>query len=140
MADGVHCGLAAPGLSQRPRLKPTVYKSDDQVILVDEFLNFLEVKIKSMTQDEIIFLASNTFDSEWIESSKKVLFKLCPDTKQRCMIYKGNQKDTNNIKYCLEVLNECGDNIPRFVSHYLDELPPVSFNNLLDNQNGATAQ
>ncbi len=28
------------------------------------------------------------------------------------------------------MLNECGENIPRFVSHFLDELPPVTFNNV----------
>ncbi|XP_034076792.1 uncharacterized protein LOC117549214 [Gymnodraco acuticeps] len=83
-----------------------------------------------MTQDELVLVASNTFDSEWIETSKKTLFELCPETKQRCVAFKGNQKDANNIKSCLKVLNECGENIPRFVSHYLDELPPVTFNNL----------
>ncbi|KAF3843905.1 hypothetical protein F7725_015953 [Dissostichus mawsoni] len=83
-----------------------------------------------MTQDELVLVASNTLDSEWIETSKKTLFELCPETKQRCVAFKGNQKDANNIKSCLKVLNECGENIPRFVSHYLDELPPVTFNNL----------
>lgn len=83
-----------------------------------------------MSQDELVLVALNTFDSEWIETSKKVLFELCPNTKQRCVAFKGNQKDANNIKSCLKVLNECGENIPRFVSHYLDELPPVTFNNM----------
>ncbi|KAI9544828.1 hypothetical protein NQZ68_042202 [Dissostichus eleginoides] len=72
-----------------------------------------------MTQDERVLVASNTFDSEWIETSKKTLFELCPETKQQCVTFKGNQK-----------LNECGENIPCFVSHHLDELPPVTFNNL----------
>lgn len=121
----------APGFKHRPREKPVIYNTiDGQVIVEDEFLNFLAVKIKTMTQDELVLVASNTFNSEWIESSKKVLFELCPDTKQRCVGFKGNQKDANNIKSCLKVLNECGDKIPRFVSHYLDELPPVTFNNL----------
>ena len=61
-----------------------------------------------MSQDELVLLAVNNFDSEWIESSRKVLFQLCPDTKQRYVAFKGNQKDTNNIKSCLKVLNECG--------------------------------
>ncbi|XP_056102467.1 uncharacterized protein LOC130081791 [Rhinichthys klamathensis goyatoka] len=43
---------------------------------------------------------------------------------------KGAQKDANNIKSCLKVLNECGDNIPKFVSYYLDELPPVTFSSV----------
>ncbi|KAL7394652.1 hypothetical protein ABVT39_001296 [Epinephelus coioides] len=131
MVDGVSRGSAASGFNHQPRLKPTIYKTvDDQVIVEDEFLNFLVVKIKMMTQDELVPLASNTFDCEWIESSKKVLFELCPDTKQRCVTFKGNQRDVNNTKCCLKVLNECGDNIPWFVSHHLDELLPVMFNNL----------
>ena len=131
MADGVSRGAVAPGFNHRPRLKPTIYKTDDgQVIVEDEFLNFLAVKIKTMTQDDLVLVASNTFHSEWIETSKKALFELCPETKQRCVAFKGNQKDANNIKSCLKVLNECGEDIPRFVSHYLDELPPVTFSNL----------
>ena len=74
-------------------------------------------------------LAANNFDLDWIEASKKMLFELCPTT-QRNISHKGAQKDANNIKSCLKVLNECGDNVPRFVSHYLDELPPVTFTNM----------
>ena len=59
-----------------------------------------------------------------------MLFELCPNTKQCNVTFKGNHKDVNNIKSCLKVLNECGENVPRFVSHYLDELPPVTFNNM----------
>lgn len=46
------------------------------------------------------------------------------------MAHKGPQKDVNNVKSCLKLLNEAGENIPRFVSHYLDDLPPVTFNSL----------
>lgn len=34
------------------------------------------------------------------------------------------------MKLCLKVLNECGGNIPKFVSHILDDLPPISFNSI----------
>ena len=114
----------------RSRLQPDIYKTvDGKVIVEDELLNFLAVKIKTLSQDEIVLLAANKFDTEWIESSKKVLFELC-STSQRNVAHKGQQKDANNIKSCLKVLNECGENIPRFVSHYLDELPPVSFSSM----------
>ncbi len=75
MVDRVGRGSAASGLSRpriKPRLKPTIYETvDGKIIVEDEFLNFLSVKIKTMSQDQIILVASNTFDSEWIESSKK---------------------------------------------------------------------
>ena len=114
----------------RSRLQPDIYTTvDGKIIVEDELLNFLAAKIHTMCQDDIVLLAINNFDSERIEASKKVLFDLCP-TKQRHITHKGQQKDSSNIKSCLKVLNECGDNIPRFVSHFLDDLPPVSFSNL----------
>lgn len=51
---------------------------DGMVIVKDELLSFLVVKIKTPSQNEIVLLATNTFDSEAIETSKKVLFELCP--------------------------------------------------------------
>ena len=120
---------AAPTFS-RSRIKPVVYNTTDgKIIVEDELLNFLAVKIKTLSQDEIVVLATNNFGSESIEASKKVLFEFCPSS-QRNVTHKGQQKAANNIKSCLKVLNECGDNIPRFVSHYLDELPPVSYDSL----------
>ena len=124
-------GAASVTTPRRPRSEPLIYETvDGKIIVEDEFLNFLAIKIRTMTQDKLVLMATNNFDSDWIESSKKVLFELCPNTKQRYIVFKGNQKDVNNIKSCLKVLNECGENIPQFVSHYLDELPPVTFNNM----------
>lgn len=50
--------------------------------------------------------------------------------RQRNVKHKGAQKDVNNIKGCLKLLNERGEDIPRFVSHFLDELPPVGLGNM----------
>ncbi len=78
MADIARRGSAAPDFSAS-WIKPEIYKTvDGKVIVEDELLNFLAVKIKTLSQDEIILLATNTFDSEWIESSKRVLFDFCP--------------------------------------------------------------
>ena len=36
-------------------LKPTIYKTTNgEIIVEDEFLNFLAVKIKTMSQDELV--------------------------------------------------------------------------------------
>ena len=116
---------------KRSRIKPEVYKTTDGLIIVeDELLHFLSSRIKTLSQDEIVLLATNTFDTEGIEASKKVLFEMCPGTSQRNVAHKGLHKDANNIKLCLKVLNECGVNTPRFVSHYLEDLPPVSFTSI----------
>lgn len=121
---------AAVQTFSRSRIKPVIYNTTEGLTIVeDELLNFLAVKIKTLSQDDIVLLATNNFGSESIEASKNVLFDLCPTT-QRNIAHKGQQKDASNIKSCLKVLNECGDKIPRFVSHFLDELPPVSYSSL----------
>lgn len=131
MADAVGCGADVAPTFKRSRLKPEIYKTTDgRVIVEDELLHFLALKIKTLSQDEIVLLAMNTFESEGIEASKKVLFELCPTTSQRCVGYKGQHKDANNIKLCLKVLNECGENIPRFVSHHLNDLLPVTYSSM----------
>lgn len=128
MADAAGKGAAA---LRKARLKPEIYTTANGKTLVeDELLNFLVVKMKTLSQDDIILLTVNHFGSEWIENSKKTLFELCPQTTQRFVTHKGPQKDANNIKSCLKVLNEAGENIPHFVSHHLDELPPVTFNSV----------
>lgn len=38
--------------------------------------------------------------------------------------------DISNMTLCLKVLNECGENIPGFVSHHLDDLLPVAYSSL----------
>ena len=87
-------GATSVTTPRRPRSKPFIYETvDGKIIVEDEFLNFLAIKIRTMTQDELVLMATNNFDSDWIESSKKVLFELCPNTKQRYTVFKGNQKD-----------------------------------------------
>lgn len=123
--------MCAAGSGARRCNKPEIYKTScGRVIVEDELLNFLAVKLHTLTQDEIIMLATNNFSSEWIEESKRILFEVCPETTLRNIAHKGLQKDTNNIKACLKVLNECGGNVPRFVSHYLDDLPVVGFGSM----------
>ena len=39
-------------------------------------------------------------------------------------------EDANNVKSCLKLPNEVGEDVPRFVSYHLDDLPPVTFNSL----------
>lgn len=116
---------------RKSRIKPEIYTTaDGKTVVEDELLNFLVVKMKTLSQDDIVLLTVNHFGSEWIENSRKVLFELCPHTTQRFVTHKGHQKDVNNVKSCLKVLNEAGENIPCFVSYHMDELPPVTFNSL----------
>ncbi|KAL7384190.1 hypothetical protein ABVT39_025869 [Epinephelus coioides] len=128
MADLPPRRAAASAFSQ---LKPEIYKTNEgKVIVEDELLNFLVVKMRTLSHDKIVLLVTSSFTSERIEAAKKALFEVSPDTSQRCTTFKGQQKDSNNVKLCMKVLNECGEDILRFVSHFLDELPPVSVNHI----------
>lgn len=113
------------------RTKPEIYRTDTgKMIVEDEFLNFIFIKIKTVKQDEIVLMAVDHFGSEWITNSTKLLYELCPGTTRKIVAHTGPQKDSKNVKNCLKLLNEAGENVPRFVSHHLDELPPVTFNSL----------
>lgn len=114
----------------RIRSKPDIYRLENgQVIVEDEFLNFLVIKMKTMSQNEIVNLAVSHFSSEWIENAKKVLGEQCKSAK-RMPAHQGPKKDERNVESCIRLLNEMGENIPRFVSHHLDELPPITFNSI----------
>lgn len=120
---------AAPLRKSRIKLEIHII-ADGKTVAEDELLNFLMIKMKTLSQDDVVLLTVNHFGSEWIENSRKILFELCPHTTQRFVAHKRHQKDTNNAKCCLKVLSEACESIPRFVSHHLDELPPVTFNSL----------
>lgn len=118
----------APG--EFSRIKPEIYRTDDgRVIVEDELLNFIVVKMRTLSHDDIVSVVTSSYSSDRIESSKAVLSELLPHNK-RWVTHRGQKKDINNVKLCLQVLNECGEEIPRFVSHFLDELPPVSFKHI----------
>ena len=73
-----------------PRTKPDIYKTaDGKVIVEDKLLNFLVVKMRTLSHNEIVLLASNNFSSELIEESKRLLFEVCPKTTQCCVSHKG---------------------------------------------------
>ncbi len=112
MADAAT--YVAAGNRVSSHTKPEIFKTaDGKLIVENEFLN----------QEETVIMASNNSLSE---ESERLLFEICLKTTQCCI----SHKDINNIKPCLKVLNECGEDIPRFVSHYLDDLPPVTFGSI----------
>lgn len=123
MADGRQ-RRADPGAFVRT--KPVIYNTSDGLTIVeDELLNFLLIKSRTLDQDNIIKLVKSSFSQQRIEDSKAVMAELFPDSK-RWSSHRGEKKDELYIKMCLAVFKENVE-LPRFVSHYIDELPPVSF-------------
>lgn len=53
------------------------------MVVEDEFLNFLVTKMRTLSHDEIVLVASTNLSCEWIEESKRLLFEVCPKTSQR---------------------------------------------------------
>lgn len=110
------------------RIKPEIYHTEDgRVVVKDELLNFIVIKMRTLSHDDIVTIVTSSFSSERIETSKAVLSELLPHHK-RWISHRGQKKDVNNVKMCLQALNECGEEIPRFVSHFLDDLPPSHLN------------
>ena len=91
MADGENRGAA--GVS-KTRIKPEIYRTDTgKIIVEDEILNFLAVKMKTLSQDDIVAMTVDHFGSEWIVNSTKVLFELCPSSTRKLVAHTGAQKD-----------------------------------------------
>lgn len=62
-AEATHQAAAACGVSFRT--KPEIYKTNDgKVIVEDELLNFIVVKMRTLSHDEIILLVTHSFSSE----------------------------------------------------------------------------
>lgn len=79
MADVAGGGADVAPTFKRSRLKPEIYKTTDgRVIVEDELLNFLAVKIKSLIQDEIVLLATNTFNPRGLKPPRKFCLSSAP--------------------------------------------------------------
>ncbi len=71
-----HSKMAADDRAARhvikQRIKPEIYTTiDGKIIVEDELLSFLFVKLKTVPQDDIILMAVNHFGSEWIETPRR---------------------------------------------------------------------
>ena len=109
------CGGAAG--RNKIRTKPEIYCTDTgKMIVEDESLNFLFIKIKTVKQDEIVLMAVDHFRSEWITNSTKLLFEPCPGITRKLVAHTGPQKDSKYVRSCLKLLNEAGENVPWFPS------------------------
>lgn len=66
-------------------------RTDGKVNVEDELHNFLAVKIKTLSQGEIVLLATNTFNSEGIEALKFCL-NCVPLLYSGALVLKGSKK------------------------------------------------
>ncbi|TNN43005.1 hypothetical protein EYF80_046802 [Liparis tanakae] len=74
-------------------------------------------RMKTLSQDRIVLLAAKTLD--WKEFCLKFACR-----RSSAFSRKTERHQQHKVK------NECRENIARCVSHYLDELPPVTSSNM----------
>lgn len=101
-------------------------------IIVDELLCFISNKIDKVSPDTILRLCIPVYKDGQIEKSKKILFSLpaAAKTKRRLIKRVGDDKDSKNLEDIVNLLQELGTNIPKFVAADLSKLPPITFNNI----------
>lgn len=123
-------GGDATGHAQTELPVPVVYKTvEGMTIVEDEMLCFMVNQMKFLPHDTIVQLVLSTFKTKEIEQSKKTLYEVC-ESNHREIKHKGNQKDDKNVRDCIKLLNEKGEDTPRFVSHNLKRLPPITFESI----------
>lgn len=100
MAAARHVAAAAGVFT---RIKPEVYRASDKLIVGDEFLSFLVIKMRTPSQNDIISVPTNSFGSDLIETND-LLFEVCPQTKL-CR-NKWPQDTGNNIQMYMKLLSQ----------------------------------
>ncbi|KAI5640819.1 hypothetical protein NE865_06927 [Phthorimaea operculella] len=102
----------------------------NKVIIIDEFLTFVQNKIDVLDELSITQICATNFTESDIETSKTTLFQAVPDG-GRCMLRKGEDKTKKNIKDVIKLFKEVDPNLqPTFVAKNLNRLPPVSFDHV----------
>ena len=104
---------------------------EEEILVVNEVLCFIANKISLMGVTSLLTLCENFYDEEAIENAKTTLQKYCKgegiEWKRR---NKGANKKNLILKDIIHAL-QCGDtgNV-EFVAKSLNNLPPISFNDL----------
>ena len=105
--------------------------SNSTGMVINELLCFVTNKCDLLPAESIIQLCCDTFGESDIELSKKLLFDLCADhDTPRMITRKGPKKSVQNMEDMLKLIQEKGTDLPTFVAHNLQLLPPIGFNSL----------
>ena len=100
-------------------------------VVIDELLCFVTNKLDVLPSDTIIQLCKNSFDDDEIEASKKLLFDLCAnENTTRFKKRIGVDKGKHNMEDLIKLLQEKGDEVPKFVALNLSKLPPITFDSV----------
>lgn len=98
----------------------------EPVIIIDEFLTFVQNKIDVLDELSIVQICTSNFTDCEIEAGKSTLLKSLP-TGSRNVVRKGEDKNKKNVKDIIKLLKENDQSLqPIFVAKDLNRLPPVT--------------
>jgi hypothetical protein len=100
--------------------------------VIDELLCFVTNKLSLLPPETIVQLCVSTYNASEIECSKKLLFQLLsdPDMQTRNVKRKGEKKNRDNIDDIIRLLQEKGEDVPKFAAVDLSRLPPITFDSV----------
>jgi len=100
--------------------------------VIDELLCFVTNKLSLLPPETIVQLCVSTYNASEIECSKKLLFQLLsdPGTQTRHVKRKGEKKNRDNIDDIIRLLQEKGEDVPKFAAVDLSRLPPITFDSV----------
>ena len=109
----------------------------NQDVVINGLLCFVYNKVDLMTTDCLEKLCIESFTETKIEEAKLLFFNACKkgpnDPYVDGIEYKnrrGENKNSRNIHDIVELFLERGTDVPRFVAEDLNELPPLSMNDI----------
>ena len=99
--------------------------------VINELLCFVTNKCDVLPAEPISQWCCATFEESEIEQSKKLLYDICADHETpRMILRKGPKKSSQNIEDILKLVQEKGTDLPTFVAHSLQLLPPIGCDSL----------
>ena len=100
--------------------------------VIDELLCFVTNKLSLLPPETIVQLCVSTYNVSEVECSKKLLFQLLsdPDMQTRIVKRKGEKKNRDNIDDIIRLLQEKGEDVPKFAAVDLSRLSPISFDSV----------
>lgn len=101
------------------------------MIIIDEFLTFVQNKIDVLDELSIVQICVSNFTDSEIETGKATLLKSLPERGNRNIARKGEDKNKKTVKDIIKLFKENDPTQqPVFVARNLNRLPPVSFDHV----------
>ena len=96
--------------------------------VIDELLWFVTNKLSVFPPETVVQLCVSTSTSTR-STAARLLFQLLSDsdTKIRNVKNKGEKKNRDNIDNIIQLLQERGEDVPKFAAVDLSRLPPITF-------------